>query len=222
MGFELLHAGEPGHGVRIGGGEGGAGGDDAGAFAEGLYGKGRGEAGRAERGQHMVGPGEVVAEGLRRVGAEEDRARMTDTGQHGPRLAHQHFEVLRGHAVGEGAKNKVGPVLNGVIGRTAGTLPGFTYSDAMIAAGQSGVVWTDEELNIYLTNPKELVPGTKMSFAGLKKPEDRAALLAWLRTQADTPAALPSDADIATARIQPSPRCCCTSSTSLVFTPFRS
>ena len=50
----------------------------------------------------MVGPGEVVAEGLRRVGAEEDRARMADTGQHGPRLAHQHFEVLRGHAVGEG------------------------------------------------------------------------------------------------------------------------
>ena len=65
MGFELLHAGKPGHGVRIGGSEGGAGGDDAGAFAEGLYGKGRGEAGRAERGQHVVGPGEVVAEGLR-------------------------------------------------------------------------------------------------------------------------------------------------------------
>ena len=62
----------------------------------------RAEENRAERGQHMVGPGEVVAEGLRRVGAEEDRARMADTGQHGPRLAHQHFEVLRGHAVGEG------------------------------------------------------------------------------------------------------------------------
>lgn len=86
------------------------------------------------------------------------------------------------HAVGEGAENKVGPVLNGVIGRTAGTLPGFTYSDAMIAAGQSGVAWTNEELNIYLTNPKELVPGTKMSFAGLKKEEDRADVIAYLAT----------------------------------------
>ena len=86
------------------------------------------------------------------------------------------------HAVGPDAKNKVGPVLNGVIGRTAGTLPGFTYSDAMIAAGQSGVVWTDEELNIYLTNPKELVPGTKMSFPGLKKDDERADVIAYLET----------------------------------------
>ena len=86
------------------------------------------------------------------------------------------------HAVGPDAKNKVGPVLNGVIGRTAGTLPGFTYSDAMIAAGQSGVVWTDEELNIYLTNPKELVPGTKLGFPGLKKEEDRADVIAYLET----------------------------------------
>ena len=86
------------------------------------------------------------------------------------------------HAVGPDAKNKVGPVLNGVIRRTAGTLPGFTYSDAMIAAGQSGVVWTDEELNIYLTNPKELVPGTKMSFPGLKKDDERADVIAYLET----------------------------------------
>ncbi len=52
----------------------------------------------------------------------------------------------------------------------------------MIAAGQSGVAWTDEELNIYLTNPKDLVPGTKMSFAGLKKEEDRADVIAYLAT----------------------------------------
>lgn len=56
MGFELLHAGEPGHGVRIGGGEGGAGGDDAGAFAEGLYGKGRGEAAVPSVGSTWLGP----------------------------------------------------------------------------------------------------------------------------------------------------------------------
>lgn len=86
------------------------------------------------------------------------------------------------HDVGEGAKNKVGPVLNGVIGRTAGTLPGYTFSDAMIQAGQSGVVWTDEELNIYLTNPKDLVPGTKMTFAGLKKEDERADVIAYLET----------------------------------------
>ena len=86
------------------------------------------------------------------------------------------------HAVGEGAENKVGPVLNGVIGRTAGTLEGFAYSDAMVEAGQNGEVWTEEELDAYLTNPRAAVPGTKMSFAGLRNEDERENVIAYLAT----------------------------------------
>jgi cytochrome c2 len=87
------------------------------------------------------------------------------------------------HAIGEGAKNKVGPELNGIIGRTAGTAEGFTYSDAMTEAGAAGLVWNADTLAEYLANPKAKVPGTKMTFAGLKKPEEITAVIAYL-TQA--------------------------------------
>ena len=55
-----------------------------------------------------------------------------------------------------------------MIGRTAGTGEGFNYSDAMVEAGEGGLVWNDETLHAYLENPKAMVPGTKMVFAGLK------------------------------------------------------
>lgn len=84
------------------------------------------------------------------------------------------------HQIGDGAKNQVGPELNGVIGRTAGTLDGYTYSDAMVAAGKGGLVWSAETLDPYLKSPKDLVPGTKMTFAGLKKDDERAAVIAYL------------------------------------------
>lgn len=86
------------------------------------------------------------------------------------------------HAVGENAKNKVGPVLNDLIGRTAGTLEGYKYSAAMIEAGAGGLVWTDDTLADYLTAPKALVPGTKMAFAGLKEEQDIEDLIAYLAT----------------------------------------
>jgi cytochrome c len=86
------------------------------------------------------------------------------------------------HAVGEGAKNKVGPVLNGVIGRTAGTVPDYTYSQAMKDAGAGGLVWNDETLHQYLEKPKEFVKGNKMAFPGLKKPEERDNVIAYLKT----------------------------------------
>lgn len=86
------------------------------------------------------------------------------------------------HAVGENAKNKVGPVLNDLIGRTAGTLDGYKYSAAMIEAGAGGLVWTDDTLADYLTAPKALVPGTKMAFAGLKEEQDIEDLIAYLAT----------------------------------------
>ncbi|MFC2968699.1 c-type cytochrome [Acidimangrovimonas pyrenivorans] len=84
------------------------------------------------------------------------------------------------HMVGEGAKNRVGPELTDVIGRTAGTVDGFKYSSAMIDAGKGGLIWTNEALHTYLKKPKDMVPGTKMTFAGLKKESERDAVIAYL------------------------------------------
>ena len=86
------------------------------------------------------------------------------------------------HMVGEGAENRVGPEMNGLNGRVAGSLPDFKYSDAMVKAGQDGLVWTDDTLFQYLENPKKLVPGTKMAFAGLKSEDDRHAVIAYIDT----------------------------------------
>ncbi|CCV14311.1 cytochrome c family protein [Mesorhizobium sp. STM 4661] len=78
-------------------------------------------------------------------------------------------------------KNKVGPSLNGVIGRTAGTHPDFKYSEAMVAAGKSGIVWDEPTLTTYLKDPKAMVKGSKMAFPGLKKDEDVANVIAYLK-----------------------------------------
>ena len=85
------------------------------------------------------------------------------------------------HDVGEGAKNKVGPLLNDILGRHAGSIEGFNYSDANKAAGAKGLVWTDEVLFKYLENPLTFMPGTKMAFAGLKDEQDRKDLIAFLK-----------------------------------------
>jgi cytochrome c2 len=87
------------------------------------------------------------------------------------------------HMVGDDAKTKVGPVLNGLFGRTAGTLEEYAgkYSKDMVKAGEDGLVWTEETLNTYLEKPKDMVAKTKMAFAGLKKDEDRADVIAYLK-----------------------------------------
>ena len=85
------------------------------------------------------------------------------------------------HQVGEEAKNRVGPQLNDVFGRTAGGLAGTKYSKSMIRAGDDGLVWSAETLDDFLENPKSLVAKTRMSFRGLRDPEDRANLIAYLR-----------------------------------------
>ena len=85
------------------------------------------------------------------------------------------------HQIGEGAKNSVGPVLNGVVGRPAGTFAGYAYSDAN---KNSGLTWDEATLTDYLKNPRAKVPGTKMTFAGLKKDEDIANVIAYLKTYA--------------------------------------
>jgi cytochrome c len=76
-------------------------------------------------------------------------------------------------------QNRIGPPLFGVAGRKAGTAPGYAYSDAM---KNSGLTWTPSQLDTYLANPKSVVANTKMTFLGLKNPDDRKALIAYLET----------------------------------------
>ena len=78
----------------------------------------------------------------------------------------------------EPGKNKVGPSLAGLFGRTAGTVEGFKYSDPMKG---SGVVWNEETLSKYLEKPKEFIPGNKMAFPGLKEAQDRDDVIAYLK-----------------------------------------
>jgi cytochrome c len=85
------------------------------------------------------------------------------------------------HAIDE--KNKIGPSLKGIVGRKAATVEGFKYSDAMLAKGTEGVIWDEATLTTYLPDPKAFVPGTKMSFPGLKNPEDVANVIAFLKTK---------------------------------------
>ncbi len=82
----------------------------------------------------------------------------------------------------EAGKNKVGPSLQGVLGRTAGTVEGFKYSEAMKTAGAGGLVWSEETIDQYLSQPKGFVPGNKMPFPGLPKPEERADVIAYLKS----------------------------------------
>lgn len=83
----------------------------------------------------------------------------------------------------EEAKNKVGPSLMGIVGRPVATVEGFKYSPAMIEFGK-GKVWDEATLASYLPAPAQMVKGTKMAFAGLKKPEDIANLIAYLKDPA--------------------------------------
>ncbi|MCB1463697.1 MAG: c-type cytochrome [Nitratireductor sp.] len=86
------------------------------------------------------------------------------------------------HTIGEGAKSRVGPQLNDLFGRRAGTIGGFKYSAAMVAAGEGGVVWDEQTLTQFLVKPRDLVKGTKMAFAGLKKSADIANVIEYLKT----------------------------------------
>lgn len=86
------------------------------------------------------------------------------------------------HAVGEDAKNKVGPTLNGIVGSPAGQNADFKYSDAMMAKAAEGLVWDDASMTAFLTKPKDFIDGTKMSFAGLRKEDDIEDVIAYLQT----------------------------------------
>ncbi|MHA6326404.1 c-type cytochrome [Roseivivax sp. CAU 1753] len=86
------------------------------------------------------------------------------------------------HMVGEGAKNRVGPQQNGIVGRAVAADADFKYSDALMEKAAEGVIWTPETLSAFLENPREWAKGNKMSFAGLRKEDERNDVIAYLAT----------------------------------------
>ncbi len=89
------------------------------------------------------------------------------------------------HEVGDGARNKTGPHLNALFGRTAGTIDGFRYSRQFVTAGEEGLVWTPETLHDFLMKPRDYIKGTRMSFAGYRDEGDIAAVTAYLQTYSE-------------------------------------
>ena len=108
-----------------------------------------------------------------------------------PALAHAEGDVAKGeksfkkcmacHAP-DTKTNKVGPHLGDVIGRKAGSVEGYNYSPAMKAKGEEGLVWDEAKLDQYLADPKGIIPKNKMIFPGLKKAEERADVIAYLKS----------------------------------------
>ena len=88
------------------------------------------------------------------------------------------------HSIAQGGGNKIGPALWGVLGRKAGTVSGYKYSKSMVAYGKP---WSFEEMNGFLTKPKDWIKGTKMSFIGLKSAKDRAAVILYMNENTDNP-----------------------------------
>ena len=109
------------------------------------------------------------------------------------------------HDIGDKAKHKVGPHLDSVIGRKAGSLDGFKYSNAMQKAGLDGLTWTPEVLDTYLQKPREFIPGNRMSYRGMEKADERKALITYLSTfaaaaPAENPVPAPASASPGQAR----------------------
>ena len=93
-------------------------------------------------------------------------------------------KCLTCHNIGKGDPNKIGPNIFGVLNRRAGSVSGYKYSKAMVAYEK---VWSFEEMNGFLTKPKDWIKGTKMSFVGLKNAKDRAAVILYMNENTDNP-----------------------------------
>ncbi|MBD3786896.1 MAG: cytochrome c family protein [Sphingomonadales bacterium] len=152
----------------------------AGTASKGLYSMGSGHAahaeGEAEVAMMSAAPGGVGGEAADEAPAEE--VVTVALGEGDAAKGEKVFGKCKACHKIDG-KNATGPHLDGVVGRAIGGVEGFAYSDALKTHGDS---WTLEHLDAYLTNPKEYIPGNKMSFAGLPKPEDRANLIAYLES----------------------------------------
>jgi cytochrome c len=116
--------------------------------------------------------GVILAAALAMAGTSGARAQDAAAGE-------KVFAVCKAcHQIGETAKNAVGPVLNGVIGRPAGTYPGYSYSDAN---KNSGLTWDEATFREYIKDPRAKIPGTKMIYPGLKDEQKTSDLLAFLK-----------------------------------------
>ena len=93
-------------------------------------------------------------------------------------------KCLACHSIGKGGPNKIGPNIFGVLNRKAGSVSGYKYSKAMVAFGKS---WSVEEMDGFLTKPRDWVKNTKMSFIGLKNAKDRAAVILYMNENTDSP-----------------------------------
>ncbi|HKK98159.1 MAG TPA: c-type cytochrome [Marivita sp.] len=122
---------------------------------------------------------EAAAPAVQEVAAVDDGAALIEAGE----------KVFRKcsacHDIGDGAKNKVGPHLTGIMGRTMGAVDGFKYSNGFVDANAEGKVWTAESMAAFLEKPKDFMKGTRMAFAGLRKEEDVTAINAYLASFGD-------------------------------------
>lgn len=133
-----------------------------------------------------AGDGGAKASGPVAAAAEPIAVRLAKAdAQKGQAVAKQ---CLSCHKLEKGAPNGTGPALYGVVGKDAGKVAGFAYSAKMAEMGKK---WDFELLDAFLASPKGVVPGTKMSFAGVSRPDARADLIAFLNTLADSPLPLP-------------------------------
>ena len=125
--------------------------------------------------------------------AEEDAEPIGDAG-----AGEELFDLCAScHDVGKGAENCIGPHLNGIFGRVAGSVEGFGYSDGLVREGRLGMVWDLRHLDAYLENPKALVSDTRMAFDGLEDRTERDDVLAYLRRFSDNPQNIPEAAPTA-------------------------
>ena len=108
--------------------------------------------------------------------------------------AHVFKKCTSCHTIDKGGPNRIGPNLHNIVGAPKAKHPDYTYSKAMESKGGS---WTYDDLNVYLYQPRDFVPGTKMSFAGIKDDKERADLIAYLRQETDNPPPLPAVVPVA-------------------------
>jgi cytochrome c len=117
-------------------------------------------------------------------------AAVADTGD--PQAGEKVFQKCKGcHQVGAGAEHGIGPHLNGLFGRKAASYEDFRYSKSFERAGAGGLEWHADTLDDFLENPRAMASGTRMSFRGLKDPDDRRHVIAYLRTFSDNPRDIP-------------------------------
>jgi cytochrome c len=129
------------------------------------------------RGRTVVACGLLAALAAGSVAADELDQRLAAANPKRGQLLYMQCKAC--HDVEPGLPHKVGPNLNGVFGRTAGTAPGFKYTDAM---AKSGIAWTPQTLDTFLKQPGAMIPGNGMAFAGVANDADRASLVVYLQS----------------------------------------